>query len=521
MREKANKGKKGLFNLIFSRIFIFGMMILVQIILMTQMFFNVTGYSHFFNTLIQIISVLLVICIVSEQKTDPTTRLLWSILILVTPVFGTLLYLYVKIQFGSILIKKRIEEVYEITSGYLAPDREVFDTLKSDNEQVYALSKYLYNYTGFPIYKGNNVRYFSDGTQKLESLLADIKNAKSFIFLEYFIIEKGQVWNQILDALIEKQKEGVEIRVMYDGMCSLIQLPVGYYKELIKLGIQSKPFSPMRPFVTTSQNNRDHRKIIVIDGHIAYNGGINLADEYMNLKERFGYWKDTAVRIEGPAAKSFTLMFLRLWNIDSIKIEPFNKYLDFGIDTEKTNANAGYVAGFSDEPFDDENVGEQVYLHILNSAKKYVHIITPYLVIDNLTMSALKFAAKRGVDVKLVLPGIPDKKYAYCVARTYYEELIEAGVKIYEYTPGFTHAKMFISDDEIATVGTINLDYRSLYLHFECATVVCQNPSITEMENDFTQVISESKLVTMMECRNRSMLYKFCGKLLRLIAPLL
>ncbi|MBR3644974.1 MAG: cardiolipin synthase [Lachnospiraceae bacterium] len=521
MTVKAKRGKKGLINLVFSRIFIFGMMILSQVFLMAYMFSNVTAYSNFINTLIRILAFLLVISIVSEQKTDPTTRLLWSVLILVFPLFGTLMYLYVKTQFGSRLIKKRIENVNEITTGYLKPDETVYKKIRLDNEKIYPLTNYLYNYSGYIISDNNDVMYLENGEKKFEHLMADIKSAQKFIFLEYFIIESGQVWDSILDELIVKQKEGVEIRVMYDGMCSLIQLPVGYYKRLSKMGIKSKPFSPMRPFFSTHQNNRDHRKIAVIDGKIAYNGGINLADEYMNITKRFGYWKDSAVRIEGPCVKNFTLMFLRMWNMSEETIENFNPYLKVKINCLNKNENQGYVSAFSDEPFDDETVAEQVYLQILNSAKKYVHIITPYLVIDNIMMYELKFAAKRGVDVKLVLPGIPDKKYAYCVARTYYEELLEAGVKIYEFTPGFTHAKMMISDDDVATVGTVNLDYRSFYLHFECGTLIFNNPAIKDMQTDFRKVIGQSKLVTMMECRNRSLAYKISGKLLRLIAPLL
>lgn len=275
----------------------------------------------------------------------------------------------------------------------------------------------------------------------------------------------------------------------------------------------------MRPFVSTLHNNRDHRKIIVIDGTVAFTGGINLADEYMNLKQRFGYWKDVAVMLRGDAAKSYTLMFLRMWNLDSRNVEYFDKYID--VPKLQIQNSQGYVLGYADEPFDNENVGESVYLHMLNNAKRYVHIVTPYLIIDNVMMNALKFAAKRGVEVIIVMPGIPDKSYAFCVARTYYEELIEAGVKIYEFTPGFTHAKMFIVDDEKATVGTVNLDYRSLYLHFECGAYFIRNPEIYRMEEDYQDMLKRSRSISMMECHNRPLYYKFAGKLLRLIAPLL
>ena len=239
----------------------------------------------------------------------------------------------------------------------------------------------------------------------------------------------------------------------------------------------------------------------------------------MNVVEKFGYWKDTAVMLRGDAAKSYTLMFLQMWNVSEKTIGNFDKYLNVKI--PENFSNDGYVIGYADEPFDHERVGESVYLHIINTANRYLHIVTPYLVIDNVMMTSLKFAAKRGVDVKIVMPGIPDKAYAYCIARTYYSELIEAGVEIYEYTPGFTHAKMFISDDEKATVGTINLDYRSLYLHFENGCFIYKNKTILDIEDDYQQMLSESKKVSLIECRNRPVLYKICGKLLRLLAPLM
>ena len=273
------------------------------------------------------------------------------------------------------------------------------------------------------------------------------------------------------------------------------------------------------PFFTTQQNNRDHRKILVIDGKVAFTGGINLADEYMNIVERFGYWKDTGVMLKGDAVRSFTLLFLQMWNVTEKNIEGYSRYLNIAIPTPETAE--GYVMGYGDDPYGKERVGESVYLHMINTSTKYLHIVSPYLVIDNVMMSSLKFAAKRGVDVKIIMPGIPDKEYAYCLARTYYAELIEAGVEIYEFTPGFTHAKMFISDDEKATVGTINLDYRSLFLHFEDGCFIYKNKVINRIEEDYQKMLSASKRVSLMDCRNRPTYYKICGMLLRLLAPLM
>lgn len=519
MSEKTKKGKKGIVTLIFSRIFMFAIMILLQIIFLCAILLNVNESIQFFYNLITILGFFLVIYIVSERDTDPTMKIIWVVLILAIPIFGASLYLYVKFQFSSMVLKKRIENVNEITGGYLAPDAEVYRSLKVDDGSTYGLANYIFDYAGYPIYQNTEVRYFPSGEDKYKCLLEELEKAEKFIFLEYFIIEEGEMWDNILSILERKQKEGIEVRVMYDGMCSLIQLPVGYYKRLKEKGIQCKAFSPMRPFVSTHQNNRDHRKILVIDGVVAFTGGVNLADEYINSKMRFGYWKDVAIMLKGDAAKSFTLMFLKLWNLDNKTVEFFDKYID--VPKIALDNSQGYVLGYSDEPFDHENVGESVYLHLINTAMRYVHIVTPYLVIDNVMMNALKYAAKRGVEVIIVMPGIPDKSYAYCVARTYYEELIEAGVKIYEFTPGFTHAKMFVVDDERATVGTINLDYRSLYLHFECGALITKNSEIVLMEQDYQDMLKDSRCISMSECRNRPLYYKFAGKVLRLIAPLL
>lgn len=519
MGETTKKGKKGIVTLVFSRIFLFCLMLLLQIIFLFMLVFNVNSNFQIIYKIMNLLSYGLVVYIINERKTDPTMKLIWIVLILAIPFFGTTLYLYVKFQPSSRVLKKRIENINEITGGYLAPKEEMYRSLKIEDRESYGIASYIFDYAGYPIYKNTEMKYFPSGEDKYEALIAELENSEKFIFMEYFIIEEGEVWNSILEILERKQKEGVEVRVMYDGMCSLIQLPAAYFKKLRKKGIQAKAFSPMRPFVSTHQNNRDHRKIVVIDGVVAFTGGVNLADEYMNLKQRFGYWKDTAIMFKGDVVKAYTLMFLRMWNLDNKSVEGFDKYIDCC--TYEAKNSQGYVLGYADEPFDDENIAEFVYLHMINTAKRYVHIVTPYLVIDNIIMEALKFAAKRGVEVVIVMPGIPDKSYAYCVARTYYEELIESGVKIYEFTPGFTHAKMFIVDDDRATIGTINLDYRSLYLHFECGAYITKNPEILKMEEDYQEMLKKSRSISMMECHNRPLYYKLAGKLFRLLAPLL
>lgn len=511
------KGKKGLATVLFSHTFLFALMIALQVFVFISLAYNAT-ISQNLSYVITTLKILLIIYIVNDSS-DPTMKLIWVIFITFMPALGTLMYLYFRLQPASFRLKKRLENIELKSKRYLLPDQSLYNELQIQDKQVSQIAKYVYDNTGCPIYRNTEVEYFDCGESKYKALVEQLEEAQDFIFMEYFIIEEGRVWNSILRILEKKVQQGVEVRVMYDGLCSLTKLPVGYFNKLRKKGIKSKPFAPARPFFTTQQNNRDHRKILVIDGKVAFTGGINLADEYMNVVEKFGYWKDTAVMLKGDAARSYTLMFLQMWNVSERTIGNFDRYLDVNIPIQP--ASSGYVLGYGDDPFGQERIGESVYLHIINTANRYLHIVTPYLVIDNVMMSSLKFAAKRGVDVKIIMPGIPDKAYAYCLARTYYKELIEAGVEIYEYEPGFTHAKMFISDDEQATVGTINLDYRSLFLHFENGCFIYKNKVITEIEEDYQQMLSESRKVSLMECRNRPLYYKACGKLLRLLAPLM
>ena len=321
------------------------------------------------------------------------------------------------------------------------------------------------------------------------------------------------MWNEILDILIDKVSKGVEVRFMYDGMCSMVQLPYHYPKTMRKYGIKCKMFSPIKPVLSSHQNNRDHRKICVIDGHVAFTGGINLADEYINQKVRFGHWKDTAVMLKGEAVQNFTMMFLQMWNVSERGKEDYTKYL-----TPKSldiRRELGFVLPYADSPFDHENIGEQVYFHLLNHAKKYVHIMTPYLILDNEMVTNLTYTAKCGIEVIIIMPHIPDKWYAFAVAQTYYEELISAGVQIYEYTPGFVHAKVFVSDNDTATVGTINLDYRSLYHHFECGTFIYNNPVVWEIERDFQNTLKTSQKITMLDVKERRIGMKMVGSVFK------
>ena len=370
----------------------------------------------------------------------------------------------------------------------------------------------------YPVYDRTEVTYFPSGEETFKAMLRELEKAEKFIFLEFFIVSEGMMWGKVLEILARKAKEGVEVRLMYDGTCEFTTLPHNYPKMLGELGIQCKMFAPISPFVSTHYNYRDHRKILVVDGKTAFNGGVNLSDEYINRIPRFGHWKDTAVLLRGEAVRSVTVMFLEMWCMDH-RWEKFGPYLE-AAETSPHYA-PGFVMPYGDCPLDREKVGEQVYMDILNRAQKYVHIMTPYLILDGEMEMALRYAAERGVDVRLILPGIPDKKIPFALALTHYRLLLESGVKIYEYTPGFVHAKSFVCDDREAVVGTINLDYRSLYHHFECATYMVGTGCIGDIEADFRETQKKCRRVTRESIRNEKAFRKTAGFLMKAVAPLL
>ena len=518
-KEIVDKGKKGIFKVVFGRTTIVVLLLLLQILILSLAFLWLEKYVVFFYGGSVFLSAILVIHIVNKDE-NPAFKLAWMIPLLVFPVFGALLYLFLHLQIGTALINERLKRLSQETKEYSNQRQDVLEDLMELDPSVGSLATYLQREAGAPVYRNTSVDYFSIGEDMFESMKEELLKAESFIFMEFFIVEDGYMWNSILDILKKKVKEGVEVRFMYDGMCSIALLPYHYPKKLEKFGIKCKMFSPIRPALSTHQNNRDHRKILVIDGHTAYTGGINLADEYINLKVRFGHWKDTGIMLKGDAVQHFTLMFLQMWNITEKTEEDFERYLkvpQFRIPLEED----GFVIPYGDSPFDKELVGKIVYMDIINTAKSYVHIMTPYLILDNELLTALTYAAKRGVEVIIIMPHIPDKWYAFALAKTYYDELIAAGVKIYEYTPGFVHSKSFTSDDEKAVVGSINLDYRSLYLHFECAAYIYRNEEVAAMEVDFHETLAKCQRITIEENRKRNIFLKLFGKMMRIIAPLM
>lgn len=517
-QQIVEKSKKGFFHIVFGRTAVIILLLLIQVAFLALVVLKLQEkavYAYGFSLLLSAITVIIVI----NRPGSPEFKLAWMVPMTIFPVFGVLLYLFVELQVGVRIMNTRLIQVGKEMKPYLMQDAKTQEKLENEDKQMANLAYYVSDKGGFPVFDNSKVEYFPLGEDKFKALVEELEKAQKFIFMEYFIVAQGRMWNTILEILKRKVKEGVEVRFMYDGTCTVSLLPHSYPKKLEAYGIRCKVFNPIKPALSTTQNNRDHRKIVVIDGHTAFTGGINLADEYINEKERFGHWKDTAVMIKGEAVRSFTWMFLQIWDFD-VKNENYDKYLNVKL-PETEEKTEGYVLPYGDSPLDDENVGELVYTDILNTARDYVHIMTPYLILDHEMITALTYAARRGVDVKIIMPGIPDKPYAFALGKTYYPELLRAGVKIYQYVPGFVHAKVFVSDDEKAVVGTINLDYRSLYLHFECAALMYKVKEIEKVEKDFQETLKQCREITMEDYKNENMITRFGGRILRLFAPLM
>ena len=513
----AKPQKKGLARLIFSRFFLIALLLVLQIAIIVLAFVFLTDKLPVLVVIMRVFAFLMVIYLFNCGM-DSSGKLTWMFIISILPLAGTIFLLFTQSNLGHRMEQRLVQDQIDRTRGTLRQPENVPGEVERDGSGTDDLCRYLNRSGCFPLYDKTAVTYFPLGEDKFKAMLEELEKAEKFIFMEYFIIEEGYMWGRILDILTRKAKEGVEIRVMYDGMCEMSTLPADYWKLLNAEGIKAKAFSAIKPVVSSHYNYRDHRKILVIDGKVAFNGGVNLADEYINRKERFGHWKDTAVMLKGPAVASFTLMFLQMWYIGE-KEPDYETWLQAASDAQPEAK--GYVMPYCDCPLDSDKVGEAVYMDILNRATDYVHIMTPYLILDGELETALRYAAQRGVDVKLILPGIPDKKMAYALAKTHYRSLTDAGVKIYEYTPGFVHAKVFVSDDSKAVVGTINLDYRSLYHHFECATYMYKTDCIPQIEEDFQNTLGKCRTVTKETIMAEKFSMKAMGLVMKILSPLM
>jgi cardiolipin synthase len=493
---------------------------IVSLALILQIAFLFVLSTRFSDSVFQInigmrIFSILVMCLMLNTSANPAIKLAWMALILISPIFGSVVYLLTGGKRPAKKLRKACEKSLKEAEKYTPNSPEALLKLKSESSVNYTQAKYLQN-LNFPVYENTDVKYFPLGDDVFPIMLEELEKAEKFIFIEYFIVAKGEMHDKIMEILERKAKSGVEVRFIYDDVGSLFTLPYGYEKTLEAKGIKCHAFNPFVPVLSAVMNNRDHRKIIVIDSKVAFTGGINIADEYINKIEKYGHWKDNALMLRGNGVWGFTLMFLSMWNAFRPEGD-YEKFLPEGGFKAETH---GYVQPFCDSPLDDELVAENVYISAINAAQKYIYIYTPYLIPDHEMTSALCLAAKKGVDVKIVVPGIPDKKIAYSFTKSYYGSLIRAGVKIYKYNPGFVHAKGFVSDDCIACGGTVNLDFRSLYHHFECGCVTYHSPEVLEMKKDILETIEKCERVENYQ-KFKGLIGSTYHAVLRLIAPLM
>ncbi len=462
----------------------------------------------------------MVLGIYSQHKTS-SMKMPWIILIMLAPVLGVALYLLIGLNGSTRRMRARYEAVDLVLLPLLPNGGEALSRLGQADPHAANIARYLHSCAGYPVYDNTAVEYYDDAAKGLAAQKQALAQAKHFIFMEYHAIEDAESWHEIQLILEERVRCGVEVRVFYDDMGSIGFITTDFVKRLEAKGIRCRVFNPFAPGLNLFLNNRDHRKITVIDGQVGFTGGYNLANEYFNLTHPYGHWKDTGVKLTGEAVKSLTVTFLEMWNAVSkhdVNDKSFSQYLP---EAEQSFSEAGFVAPYADSPMDDEHVGEEVYLSMAEYAKDYVWFITPYLILTDEMIHTLSLAAKRGVDVRIITPGIPDKKVVYSVTRSYYNALVRNGVRIFEYTPGFCHAKMSIADDVIATCGTINLDYRSLYHHFENGCLYYGNQAVMDTKADFEATMAQCREVSEQYRSGRSAGLRLFQLILRLFAPLL
>ncbi len=501
-------------RLFFGRRMLIAMMILAQLVLLLALLLR-GSQLHWLGFLLTALSVVTALHLITRPD-KYAFKILWTFLILLFPLFGGVMYWIFHFQTNSTGFRKilqKIEDAQQAEYRALCVPEEPILPNGQDNR----LLSYLRNTAAFPAYEHTESRFFGDGKEMLSAMLTDIRNAEKFIFIEYFIIEEGVMWNTVLNVLREKVAAGVDVRVIYDDLGCLLTLPVGYHKTLRSYGIKCEIFNRFHPLLTTLQNNRDHRKIAVIDGKIAYTGGINLADEYINEKLRFGHWRDSAVRMQGAAAESFTAMFLQTWHLLSRTREPLR---DLIADRDSATPSDGWVQPYADSPMDKIHVGERIYSHAISRSQKSLYITTPYLTVGEEMIAALKCCAESGVDVRIFTPGIPDKKVVFFTTRSYYRELLSAGVKIYEYTPGFVHSKIVVSDDDFCMIGSTNMDFRSLYLNYECGACFYGTRMIADVKADILNLQSDCREITEADCKT-NLLIKTLQDICRMFAPIM
>lgn len=498
---------------------IVALLILLQaVVLLVPMVWASSYYVYVYWTCV-VLSLLAVLVIIRRQ-TDPGYKIGWIIPILLFPMFGWLVYLLCGGNKLSARMRRKMQGMDRTMLEQLERDYKAHKLIVMGADAVNQ-ARYLERYARCPVYTNTWTRYFPLGDDVFPVMLEELKKAQHYIFLEYFILAPGVFWDSIVEILKEKHAAGVDVRVIYDDVGSLGTLPANYAAKFEQeTGIPCCVFNRFKPVISIRMNNRDHRKLCIIDGHTAFTGGINLADEYINQKPRFGHWKDSAILVKGEAAWSMTVMFLTMWEYIREVTVDYSALRPTSLPPEAALGKDCFVQPYADNPLDNEPVGETVYLNLIAKAKRYIYIMTPYLIVSDSVNTALCNAAKSGVDVRIITPHIPDKKLVFELTRSHYQPLLEAGVQIFEYTPGFVHAKNVVSDDVVGVVGTINMDYRSMFLHFEDAVLLYQDPAILDIKADFWSTQLQCQRITLEQCLERSWPRRLFRSILRVLAPL-
>ncbi len=500
-------------RIIFSRISVCAVGIIFQLTYLLALFWmlgTMFSYSYFVFLLLGIAAALYII----NRELSPGYKLIWVFVVLSFPVFGCMFYWFYGKRGG-----KGQGLLHKEYTDFMCDDENIADDLLASDESAAKQARYIRRSGMLKIYPSADTSYFSCGEQLFPSLLAELEKAERFIFIEFFIIDNGLVWDSIRSILERKSRQGVDVRIIYDDLGCLMNLPRNYADSMRKRGLKCVVFSRLKPYWSSKLNNRDHRKIIVIDGKTAFTGGINLADEYINAYEKHGYWKDSAVLIKGRAVEAFTAMFLGMWNTINSCFPDEDEMIFFpDIRTQKSD---GLVIPYASYPSDDSMLAENIYINILNSASRYVYITTPYLILDSEMQEALTLAAKNGIDVRIITPYIPDKRAVHAVTRSNYRVLLKSGVRIYEFLPGFIHAKNFVSDDKIAVVGTVNLDFRSLYLHYECGVWMYGTTAVNDIRDDFLHTLEHCKEISVDDTYEKNFFKRLLWSIVRIFSPLM
>lgn len=510
---KKNKGENNIINNIIKLIILL-IGIIIQIVVFLFLYSATNKLSDYGRIIFTVIQFLSVIYIIYKDQ-NAAYKIVWIILLMFLPIAGFVAYLLWGNNKSPKYIKEEINKNDNKTKKILPQHEEIIDDIKNLDRKKEV--KFLLNGTSYPIYNNKKIEYLKIGEEYYKRLKEDLKEAKEYILIEYFIISDGKMWDEIYEILKEKRKQNVKIYIIFDALGSLFKKPKDLKEQLEEANIDYLAFNPLTAFIRSYINYRDHRKIVVIDGKVGYTGGINIGDEYINLTHRLGHWKDCGVRIEGEGIKSLISIFFTLWNMNK-KTVNYESYIN---EIEKTSKEQGYIIPFSDNPHNKINPMQNSYINIINNAQKYVYIMTPYLILDSETTQALINTSLSGINIKIITPSNPDKKLVNACTKSFYGKLLEAGIEIYEYKPGFIHSKVIISDDEVSIVGTANFDFRSFYLNYECGIWMYSTLEELNIKQDFEETLKQCEKIELKVWKKRKLDIRIIEALLRLISPLL